>query len=314
MATAGGGQRGPPSPRELVDAASMEPAPPAAPPLLRRRSDRPFRRVSLAPASPPRLRLEVLTAGQLHSVLYLTYGAVAFAAMLAVFEHHAPYIYDTQSLQAERCNPPVIGLSGDLAWDFGWREPPPPGAASSANLTAAAVGGAPAPIRTVCVSANRSWSVPPVTPYLNASVSVLSIRLNHSNRFFKLEAQLLGRQQPLPAAVSLPLQLVGNISGDIASHNGGIAPPEHETGLAANFTSVDNFSRALLLNCPAGGRSCAPLPLYQTDMVGYERYRLNLTLNVRAGALASVSLPMSPSKHRLVCLSLNPGAVDHVHV
>eukprot|EP01048_Picozoa_sp_COSAG05_P022810 COSAG05_NODE_4699_length_1406_cov_1.070390_1_plen_163_part_10 len=140
--------------------------------MERRRSVRvgqPLRRVRLGPSA-ARLRLETLSTRQLRWVLAVSWAAVAAATLLAVFER-TPFGYESQSSAGRACEPPAAG--GRLS--RGW-------------------GGAPAAAgATTCVSPNRSWHESPAVHYTNASRALLTIELNHTNRFFKCEAVLTAR-------------------------------------------------------------------------------------------------------------------------
>jgi hypothetical protein len=221
-------------------------ATPPRSPLRRRRSGLPVRRVVLAPHTGARLRLEVLSAAQLHAVLALTYGSVVVAALLGFIEQQ-PYGFGSCSSLGIRC--------GEAGWAA--RQPTQ---------------------QTTCVSAPQNWTGPGgAVSFIDATTASLSIKLNHTNRFFKLGARVQHRTEAelLNSSWELPVQVVGNVSGHEGKGHGGHAAAD----MMPAWSSVANWSDALTLRCEAGRSACGLLTLYEMDFIAFQEYRLNLTFN-----------------------------------
>ena len=118
-------------------------------------------RVRLVPLqdTPPRLRLEILTASQVEVVLGITYAAVIAAAAIALLERQA-YVYDD------------VCISALPSWDSGCADGPSP--------------------HTACLGDNATWWANG-REFINATATPLDLSVNYTNRFFKLHANLSTR-------------------------------------------------------------------------------------------------------------------------
>jgi hypothetical protein len=118
-------------------------------------------RVRLVPLqdTPPRLRLEILTASQVEVVLGITYAAVIAAAAIALLERQA-YVYDD------------VSISALPSWDSGCADGPSP--------------------HTACLGDNATWWANG-WEFINATATPLDLSVNYTNRFFKLHANLSTR-------------------------------------------------------------------------------------------------------------------------